>query len=216
MADDAAFWAPRVSFREPVREIFIAQGYLGAAAEAHLCGNAELVERLLEKADIPAIREWTESIWGWGLNKHAIIRFREVPGLPLPLPAGEARMPTVEVRKRVVERDGWHCRFCSIPLIGKQVREAIRARYSLRWSNANRNAEQHWAFQCMWAQYDHVVPRSRGGDNSFENLLMTCAPCNFGRANYLLDEVGLLDPRERPAFKSDWDGLERFLQSPPP
>jgi hypothetical protein len=65
----------------------------------------------------------------------------------------------------------------------------------------------------MWAQYDHVVAHARGGDNSIENTIVTCAPCNFAKMNYTLDELGLSDPRTRHPFKSDWDGLERVLQS---
>lgn len=32
---------------------------------------------------------------------------------------------------------------------------------------------------------DHLVPRSRGGSNSLENLRLTCFPCNNKRGNSL-------------------------------
>lgn len=72
------------------------------------------------------------------------------------------------------------------------------------------NKDQHAAFQAMWAQYDHVLPYTRGGSNELDNLVVTCAPCNFGRMQYTLEEVGLLDPRSRAPVRSSWDGLERF------
>lgn len=214
---DEEFWAPRRCFLPPIDEIYFAQGLLDAAAEAHLEGEASLVAKLLVKADLQAIGDWTQSIWGWGANKERVVRFREVPGLPPRLPGKHpVRMPPISVRRAMIERDGWHCRFCGIPLVGKEARDAILLRYpgALRWTNRNKNAEQHWAFQCMWAQYDHLVPHARGGDSSLENMVLTCAPCNFGRADLLLEEVGIVDPRTRTIVRSGWDGLERFLREP--
>ena len=36
---------------------------------------------------------------------------------------------------------------------------------------------------------DHVVPRSRGGDSVWENVVTSCAPCNLRKGNRLLHEV---------------------------
>jgi 5-methylcytosine-specific restriction endonuclease McrA len=36
---------------------------------------------------------------------------------------------------------------------------------------------------------DHVVPRSRGGDSVWENVVTSCAPCNMRKGNRLPDEV---------------------------
>jgi 5-methylcytosine-specific restriction endonuclease McrA len=36
---------------------------------------------------------------------------------------------------------------------------------------------------------DHVVPRSRGGDSAWENVVTSCAPCNLRKGNRLLEEV---------------------------
>src|SRR5918999_5132129 len=36
---------------------------------------------------------------------------------------------------------------------------------------------------------DHVVPRSRGGDSVWENVVTSCAPCNLRKGNRTLDEV---------------------------
>ena len=62
----------------------------------------------------------------------------------------------------------------------------------------------------MDLHYDHLLPHARGGTNDFENMLVTCAPCNCGRDNLTLEEVGLSDPRLREPVRSAWDGLERF------
>ena len=37
---------------------------------------------------------------------------------------------------------------------------------------------------------DHVVPRSRGGEHSWENCVAACGPCNHRKADRLLTELG--------------------------
>jgi 5-methylcytosine-specific restriction endonuclease McrA len=36
---------------------------------------------------------------------------------------------------------------------------------------------------------DHVVPRSRGGDSVWENVVTSCSPCNLRKGNSLLEEA---------------------------
>ena len=70
---------------------------------------------------------------------------------------------------------------------------------------------QHAGFQCLWWQYGHLLPHSRGGGNGIDNVAITCAPCNYGRGDDTLEERRLIDPRTRPVGRAGWDGLERFL-----
>ena len=48
---------------------------------------------------------------------------------------------------------------------------------------------------------DHVVPRSRGGDSVWENVVTACAACNLRKADRLLEEthMRLLRPPRPPA-----------------
>ena len=119
-------------------------------------------------------------------------------------------MPTATEKALLHQRDGFHCRFCGIPVVRAEVRKRMRAAYPQALSWERRNPDCHAAFQAMWAQYNHIVPFKRGGLNNLENLVVSCAPCNFGRMQYTLDEVGLLDPRGREPVRARWDGLERF------
>jgi 5-methylcytosine-specific restriction endonuclease McrA len=38
---------------------------------------------------------------------------------------------------------------------------------------------------------DHVVPRSRGGESTWENVVTACAPCNHKKGDRTLGESGL-------------------------
>lgn len=37
---------------------------------------------------------------------------------------------------------------------------------------------------------DHVVPRSRGGESSWENLVACCGPCNVRKGDKTLEQLG--------------------------
>jgi 5-methylcytosine-specific restriction endonuclease McrA len=38
---------------------------------------------------------------------------------------------------------------------------------------------------------DHVVPRSKGGASSWENIVASCAPCNRRKGDALLRQAGM-------------------------
>jgi 5-methylcytosine-specific restriction endonuclease McrA len=201
----------RRCLRDPVPEIEQAARHLDEAVTAHLSGAFARAEELIRLTDSPQIREWADSLWGPGGPWSKPITAATAPATITKEQRFPVRMPNAAERRHLHERDGYHCRFCGIPVIRKEVRERIRKRYpqALQWGKTNRS--QHAAFQTMWVQYDHVVPHARGGTNGLENVVIACAPCNYGRGNRTLDEVGLLDPRRYPPVQSTWDGLERFL-----
>lgn len=192
-------------FREPIPEIFDAARYLDAAVSAHLNGHNNVATELFSLADDPKIWAWTDSIWG---KNSPYVIVKKQPNKEA-IEKTASRMPTTAQKVELHKRDGFHCRFCGIPVIRADIRKAIHKIYpiSVRWGSTN--ASQHAAFQCMWAQYDHVVPHSHGGTNDLDNLVVTCAACNFGKMEYTLEELSLIDPRIIPPTESLWDGLER-------
>jgi hypothetical protein len=198
----------RLSISTPPPEISDAARYLDDAVTAHLEGKAALADELLRAADISAIYGWLKSIW-------ARSEVHLVPGnKPSPVRAKElrepVRMPSKAERQQIHRRDGYNCRFCTMPVIRPEIRDKIRAKYpkAVRWGR--KESEQHAAFQAMWAQYDHLLPHALGGTNELSNIVLACAACNFGRGGYSLNDVGVQDPRDRPVVASSWDGLERF------
>lgn len=194
-------------FRGPIAEIFGVARKLEAAVSAHLEGNRQEASRLFALANDPVVREWTESIWGKS-SLYVKVRKRAIPDVKQRV---GTRMPTVAQVVLLHARDGFHCRFCGIPVVPAAVRKKAYALYpaAVPWGRTNNS--QHAGFQALWAQYDHVVPHSCGGTNEVENLVVTCAACNFGKMSYRLEELGLLDPRDFVPEKSTWDGLERLL-----
>ena len=53
------------------------------------------------------------------------------------------------LRRMIIERDGLRCVYCDLDLIDKEV------------------------------HIDHVIPESKGGTTTFDNLQVTCRKCNL-------------------------------------
>ena len=58
-------------------------------------------------------------------------------------------------------------------------------------------------FQCQYCgshddlTFDHVIPRSKGGRTTWENVVAACAPCNLRKANRLPREIRMF-PSQAP------------------
>lgn len=63
------------------------------------------------------------------------------------------------------------------------ARDAYRCQYCSRHRTELRGRE--------FLTRDHVVPLSRGGDNSWHNVVTACSPCNNRKGSKLPGEVGL-------------------------
>jgi 5-methylcytosine-specific restriction endonuclease McrA len=57
----------------------------------------------------------------------------------------------LHLRRRVLERDGLYCVYCDEDLTDKEI------------------------------HMDHVIPESKGGSTTFDNLQVTCRKCNLAK-----------------------------------
>jgi len=197
--------------KAPVDEIFIASKLLEDAVDAHINEDYKNAALLFKKADMPEIRFWTESIWGiGGIYSNLKKNLGEPKTLPKELRA-QIRMPNKKMEKEIIARDGYCCKFCGIPVIRKEIRVQLNKHYpnEIKWGKTN--SEQHAAFQAMWLQFDHIIPHARGGQTNIDNVVITCAPCNYGRMNFLLEEIGIAHLDFNKKSPIEWDGLERKL-----
>jgi hypothetical protein len=122
---------------------------------------------------------------------------------------------TRAVSTRVFERDGYRCRYCDIPVVTQwqngDVPRLVAALPELTptlhvengaligtgRAGALRNVDQKkWLWQ--WASVDHVVPGSHFGPTTLENLVTSCAGCNYGKFDWTLEQLDVVDPRNAP------------------
>lgn len=191
---------------EPIPAVYAVARMMADAAQAHANGDRAEAIRLLQAANDSEVRAYTEMVWGAGAPQR--FAFVTVPD-PMPVLSKEdrplPRMPTKAICAAIIARDGYHCRFCGMPVVGVETRKLLCKTYPEAVSWGTTNLSQHAALQCMWLQFDHVLPNGRGGSSNLDNMVVTCAPCNFGRMDYTLEEAQLADPRVE--FRRDtWDG----------
>jgi 5-methylcytosine-specific restriction endonuclease McrA len=62
--------------------------------------------------------------------------------------------------------------------------------------------------------FDHVIPRSRGGRTTWDNVVTACAHCNLRKGNRLPRECGM-HPMERPRQPTTFELQENGRHFPP-
>jgi hypothetical protein len=117
--------------------------------------------------------------------------------------------PPIAVKVAVHVRDSWTCRYCCARTIAPPVLRFLSEVYADELPHhPNWKAGQvHPAYLLVSTSLDHVQPGARGGSwLDPDNLVTACWPCNTGKADLRLDEVGwaLLSEAD---VRSDWDGL---------
>ncbi|NLV79300.1 MAG: HNH endonuclease [Rhodococcus sp.] len=91
----------------------------------------------------------------------------------------------------VVHSAGWCLQLPSVIRLRTYVRVPYRARVPLTRAALMHRDGNRCAYCGSKAEtIDHVVPRSRGGEHSWENCVACCATCNHRKADKLLSELG--------------------------
>ena len=61
---------------------------------------------------------------------------------------------------------------------------------------------------------DHIVPRSKGGESIWENVVTACAPCNLRKGDRSLEQAGMAAPHV--TARTDADALHQARGAPDP
>ena len=86
----------------------------------------------------------------------------------------------------------------------------VKVPYRARASLSRRAVFVRDKFQCQYCgrpaeNVDHVIPRSRGGPHTWENVVAACRPCNARKENRSPADVGLrLRHAPQPPHESVW------------
>lgn len=115
------------------------------------------------------------------------------------VPVRRAVVLVLKQKAEVVHQDGGslHSERITLPIpsvirLKYFVRVPLRARASL--SRRAVFVRDHFACQYCGSQaenVDHVIPRSRGGTHTWDNVVAACRACNTKKENRLPHEVGL-------------------------
>ncbi len=75
-------------------------------------------------------------------------------------------------------------------------------------------------FRCVYCgspedlTFDHVIPRSKGGRTSWENIVAACSPCNLRKGGRMAQDIGM-HPRHRPHRPTTFQLQEQGRKFPP-
>jgi 5-methylcytosine-specific restriction endonuclease McrA len=119
-------------------------------------------------------------------------------------------MPKME--NEVFIRDSYHCRYCGIRIVEKDVfAEYSRIVGTEKFSTKRENDKRNGLTLGLRGVADHVEPYASGGETQIDNLVTSCYSCNFGKAGYTLEQLRIEDPRLRPPIPDSWRGLTEHL-----
>ena len=202
----------RLSLALPPAELEWAADLLEQAAEALLSGDEATAAVRLREANSRTLHAHGHLLMN-GADP-VIHRIEAQPDAPPRVPKPKRatiRMPTNAEQDAVYRRDGYRCRYCGCRIVLKEARAAFTSMLpdAAPWPGDDKG--KHGAFYALNGCVDHLVPHARGGDNDLANLVTACWPCNFGKWDFLIEELGLADPRLRPPVVDAWDGLARIV-----
>lgn len=104
-----------------------------------------------------------------------------------------------------------------VPAVVRQVRSHKLRTRSVRFSKHNVYVRDDGQCQYCGTQlsknrvaFDHVIPRTNGGDTTWENLVTSCRPCNWQKGAGTPEQAGLklmqypVRPRALPISRMTW------------
>ena len=181
------------------------------AVEAFIAGNKNLCLEIIGQIRTAEITEWYIE-HGQMSGRHRKLQLNIPPPETIDIDLRDPVRSPAKLQKQVFERDSYHCRYCGGKLISQEfLKTFIKRLNSPLFSRGETNLNTHGIIHLTWPVADHVIPWNKGGRTSLDNLVSSCAPCNYGKDGYTIEQLGLIDPLTRPAKISDWDGFNNKI-----
>ena len=154
---------------------------------------------LVLNADFRPLSYYPLSLWPWQETIKAVFLDRvdvvSTYDQVVRSPSFEMQLPSVVALKSYVTQD----RTPAFTRFNLFLRDAFTCQY------------------CGWGEdltFDHVIPRSRGGRTSWENIVTACAPCNLRKGGRTPKEAQM--PPARPARRPTAYELQELGRRFPP
>lgn len=157
---------------------------------------------LVLNADFRPLSYFPLSLWSWQETVKAVflgrVNILSEYDQTIRSPSFEMRLPSVIALKEYVPgnrrpaftrfnvflRDRFECQYCGTPHPTHEL------------------------------TFDHVIPRSRGGRTSWENVVTACSACNLRKGSHLPREIRMF-PRQTPHEPTTMSLQERGRRYPP-
>lgn len=163
-------------------------------------GDLEVATRHLAETRDLELREWmhihaqNSGAWRAGMFNPPVRPYRA------------SRQSLAPFTASIWRRDNFRCCYCGIRVI---VPAALRAFSTLAGPKLfpikGGNLDRHGIKMVFSATLDHVAPVACGGTTTPENLVTACWCCNYGKAEFTIEELGIRPPSSKPDL--GWRGL---------
>ena len=149
---------------------------------------------LVLNADFRPLSYYPLSLWGWQDTVKAVcldrVNIVSEYDRAVHSPSFEMRLPSVVSLKSYI-KPARHPAFTRFNLF-------LRDRFVCQYCGANNDLT-----------FDHLVPRSRGGQTTWENVVAACSPCNLRKGGKMPDEA-----RMWPARRMTWGATRHPATKP--
>lgn len=113
---------------------------------------------------------------------------------------------------KLFARDNYKCRYCSGYVVPKKVFKKAQSLIGSTDLPLGRTNLTRSGFYLMFvATLDHVVPWSLGGRTDESNLVTSCWSCNYGKANFTVEQIGIKTPFNSMTVRDPESKVERLL-----
>jgi 5-methylcytosine-specific restriction endonuclease McrA len=161
--------------------------------------SVEACPALVLNADYRPLSYYPLSLWGWQDAVKAVFLDRvnivSEYDRTVRSPNTEIRLPSVVSLKSYV-RPSRHPAFTRFNVF-------LRDRFRCQYCGVGEDLT-----------FDHVIPRSRGGQTTWENVVAACSPCNLRKGGHLPKEIEMI-PVQKP-FKPSVHDLQNNGRLFPP
>jgi 5-methylcytosine-specific restriction endonuclease McrA len=162
----------------------------------------EACPALVLNADFRPLSYFPLSVWSWQEAIKAVFL---------------GRVNVVQEYERVVHSPRWEMRLPSVISL-KKYAPMERSPAFTRFNVFLRDR-----FMCQYCRtphptndltFDHIIPRSKGGRTTWQNVVTACAQCNLTKGNRLPEDAGMY-PSQRP-FRPNSFHLQEIGRAFPP
>ena len=137
---------------------------------------------LVLNADFRPLSYFPLSLWSWQETIKAVFL---------------DRVNIVEEYDRKIRATGFEMYLPSVVSLKKYVRNDRQPAFTRFNVFLRDNFECQYCGSHRDLTFDHVIPRSRGGQTTWDNVVAACAPCNFHKGGLMPKAAGMF-PKHRP------------------
>lgn len=188
---DVALWSKDCPLPKPawLKESF---KVLSDAIKLAEVGNIDSARTLLKDSSDLKMRAWFHlHAQNSGTWRYKAFR---VPA-PTPIVPLDTVKTFTKFEPTLFARDNFRCRYCSSDVLPKKVFKNLKSLVGEVALPLGRTNPTRSGFYLLFAAtLDHVLPWSLGGRTDESNLVTCCWSCNYGKANYTVEQLGIRNP----------------------